>query len=350
MKTKLAAGLAFVLALSAQAFAQKGGGFGGGGAGGGMGPGGMQNKIRWASNVDNPVVAEDPITARRLKQMGIEPVDKKYMFVYVRPIAETVDPGSFNSTDIITLSHEAWVFVKMDYDKDNPHQKAWGLKGAPAIIGCDLHANDFIKSASIDLASIRRITGGLPEAIQRYEQKLKSDFAKANEFLKSDEPKAMKLFVEIVSDGKKGYKEVEDSATKVGDFGQAAILKSDLPESVSPEAGIDYLEEMAKIFKGTAPAVQAEIRIARLDHDRGQIQPAIQRLLGIQKYDPRSVKAEIDNALHALEDISRAGEAKVELASSGDKTLAKDSLRRLAKDYAGTDAGKKAADASKRFE
>jgi hypothetical protein len=347
MKTKLTAGLAFVLALSAQAFAQKGGGIGGGG---GMGPGGMNNKIRWANNVDNPVVADDPLQAARLKRMGIDPVDKKFMFVYIRPISETVDPGPFNSNDIILLSHEAWVFVKMDYDKDNPHQKAWGVRAAPAILGCDLHANDFVKTNTVDLASIRRITGSLPELVQRYEQKLKSDFARANDLLKTDDAKAMKLFVEIVSDGKKGYKEVDESATKVGEYGQATLLKADFPESVSPEAGIDYLDELVKMFKGTAPAVQAEIRIARLDHDRGNIQPAIQRLLGIQKYDPRMIKTELENALRALDDISKAGEAKVELASSGDKALAKESLRRLAKDYAGTEAGKRATDASKRFE
>jgi hypothetical protein len=347
MKTKLAAGLVFVLAISAQAFAQKGGGLGGGGKGGG-GP--LNDKIRWANNVDNPTVADDPLQAARLKRMGIEPVDKKYMFVYIRPIAETLDPGPFNSGDIVLLSHEAWIFVKMDFDKDNPHQKAWGVKGAPAIIGCDLHANDFIKTSAVDLASIRRITGGLPELVQRYEQKLKSDFARGNELLKTDDAKAMKLFVEIVSEGKKGYKEVEESTARVGEFGQTALLKADLPESVSPEAGVDYLDELVKMFKGTPPAIQAEIRIARLDHDRGNIQPAIQRLLGIQKGDPRMIKAELENALRALDDISKAGEAKVELASSGDKTLAKESLRRLAKDYAGTEAGKRANDASKRFE
>jgi len=62
------------------------------------------------------------------------------------------------------------------------------------------------------------------------------------------------------------------------------------------------------------------------------------------------LKAEIENAARTLDEISRAGEAKVELAATGDKTLAKETLRKLAKDYAGTEAGKRATDASKRFE
>lgn len=345
MKTKLAASLAFLLALSAQAFAQKGGFGPGMGDRGGM----LNNKIRWSNNVD-AAATEDPAEARRRKMMGLDPVDKKYLFVYIRPIAETDDPNSFNSADIVKLSHEAWIFVKMDYDKDNAHQKAWGVKAAPMVIGCDLHSNDFIKTNSVAVDSLRRVTGGLPEMITRYEQKLKSDYAKAVDLFKTDDAKAMKLFVDIVSDGKKGYKEVDDSEKRVGEYAVTALARAELPESVSPEAGIDYLDEVSKVFKGTAPGVQAEIRIARIDHERGNVQPAIVRLVSITKYDPRMLKAEIENAARALDEISRAGEAKVELAATGDKALAKETLRKLAKDYAGTEAGKRATDASKRFE
>ena len=343
MKTKLAVSFAFVLAISAQAFAQKGGG-------GGFGPGmdRMGTKVRWSNSVDK-IAESDPFEERRRKAMGLDPVDKKYMFIYIRPIAETTDPGAFNSTDIAELSHNAWVFVKMDFDKDNVHQKAWGVKGAPMIIGADLHSNDFIKTTSVALDSIRRVTGGLPEMIARYEQKLKSDFAKANDLAKNDESKALKLYVDIVADGKKGYKEVEDSTAKVGEMSQTALRKAELPESVSPEAGIDYLDDLVKIFKGTAPGVEAEIRIARLDHERGNVQPAIMRLVAILKYDPK-LKAEIENAARVLAEIARAGESKVELAVTGDKALAKETLRKLSKDYAGTDAAKKALEASKRFE
>ncbi len=342
MKTKLALSVAFVLAISAQAFAQKGG------FGGEFGDRGGAPRIRWSNNVDK-IAESDPFEERRRKAMGLDPVDKRYMFVYIRPIAETADPGTFNSTDIAKLSSEAWVFVKMDFDKDNPHQKGWGVKAAPMIIGCDLHANDFVKTNSIALDSIRRVTGGLPEMVARYEQKLKSDYGKANDLAKTDEAKAVKLYVDIVADGKKGYKEVDESTVKVGELSQSALKKADLPESVSPEAGIDYLDDVVKAFKGTPPGVEAEIRIARLDHERGNIQPAILRLLGIQKYDSR-LKTEIEHAARTLEEIARAGETKVELAVTGDKTLAKETLRKLAKDYTGTEAAKKALEASKRFE
>ncbi|HLF93382.1 MAG TPA: hypothetical protein VJB14_07965 [Planctomycetota bacterium] len=342
MKTKLAVSVAFVLAISAQAFAQKGG------FGGEFGDRGGAPRIRWSNNVDK-IAEADPFEERRRKAMGLDPVDKRYMFVYIRPIAEMADPGTFNSTDIAKLSNEAWVFVKMDFDKDNAFQKGWGVKAAPMIIGCDLHANDFVKTNSIALDSIRRVTGGLPELVVRYEQKLKSDYAKANDLAKSDEAKAVKLYVDIVADGKKGYKEVEESMVKVGELAQSALKKSELPESVSPEAGIDYLDDVVKAFKGTPPGVEAEIRIARLDHERGNVQPAILRLMGILKYDSK-LKTEIEHAVRALEEIARAGETKVELAVTGDKTLAKETLRKLAKDYAGTDTSKKALEASKRFE
>ena len=358
MKTKLAASLAFVLALSIPAFAQKGGGGKGGGFGGGDFGGRDRegNRIRWSSNIDGITDSKDPFEAERRKRMGMEPIENKYLFVYIRPIAETQDPNEFNNNDIVELSYNQWIFVKMDFDKDNVHQKGWGVKAAPACLGCDLHGNDFNRTGNPSLGEVRRITGGLPELIARYEQKLKSDFTKANEIAKTDDSKAVKLYVEIVANGKKGYKEVVESATKLGDYAQSALKRADLPESVSPEAGIDYLEDLAKLFKGagaegkaTGPSVQAEIRIARLDYERGNVKAAIQRLLAILKYDPK-LKAEIDNAARALEEMSHAGEAKVELAVTGDRALAKETLRKLASDYAGTEAAKRALEAAKRFE
>jgi len=59
------------------------------------------------------------------------------------------------------------------------------------------------------------------------------------------------------------------------------------------------------------------------------------------------MKAEIDLAQKALEEISKAGDAKIEAALAGDRTAAKDVLRKLAKDYQGTEAGKHAADLAK---
>jgi hypothetical protein len=347
MKTKLAGSLVFVLALSAQAFAQKGGK---GGFGGEFGDRGGPTRPRWVNNMDSVAAPEDPFEARRRKMMGLDPAEKKYMLVYIRPQAETEDPAAFNSVDISKLSHDSFVFVKMDFDKDNAYQKGWGVKVAPMVIGCDLHTNEFIKTNAVSLDSLRRVVGGLPEVIARYETELKSDFAKANEAVKTDEPKAMKLFVKIVSDGKKGYKEVDESATKVHDYAEGALRKADLPESVSPEAGIDFLDEVSKIFKGTAPGVQADIRIARLDHDRGLAAKAIERLSPIiQKADPK-LKSEVESAARALEDISKAGEAKVELAASGDRAIARETLKKLASDYKGTEAGKRALEAAKKFE
>ena len=100
--------------------------------------------------------------------------------------------------------------------------------------------------------------------------------------------------------------------------------------------------------RSTAPGAKAEIALALLDHSRGNILPAIQRLLSVMKYDARLLKPEVEAAAKALDEISKAGDARIEGALNGpDKAVAKEVLRKLAKDYAGTDAGKHAADASK---
>jgi hypothetical protein len=119
---------------------------------------------------------------------------------------------------------------------------------------------------------------------------------------------------------------------------------------VSVEAGIDYLDEIAKTFRGTATGVQAEIRIARLDHERGNPAAAILRLAQLQKSDAKLPKGEIEKAAQALEEISRAGEAKLEAALTGDKALAKEAVRKIARDYAGTEAAKRANEALRKLD
>lgn len=350
---KVAAALAFLMALSAQALAQGKGGKDEGGKGGKEGKDGdkSDNRISWYRTLES--VADNTDTSEKRRKMkgfaGSDAADKKYILVYIRPLAEIREPGDFNNADMINLSQAEWSFVKMDFDKENAHIKAWGIKNAPAVIGCDIHGNDYLKAGAPSIDQLRRITGGVPEMVQRYEAKLKSDYARALDALKTDDARAVKLFVEIVANGKKGYKEVDESATRLGEFAESALKKADLPESVSPEAGIDYLDDLTRIFKGTATGVQAEIRIARLDHERGNVQPAILRLVAIQKYDPK-LKAEIENAGRALEEISKAGDAKVERAASGDRALAKETLRKLSRDYAGTDAGRKAGEIARRLE
>jgi hypothetical protein len=103
-----------------------------------------------------------------------------------------------------------------------------------------------------------------------------------------------------------------------------------------------------KVYRSTAPGARAEIVLAMLDHARGNVQPAIQRLLKVQKYDARVLKGEIESAGKALDEISKAGDVKIEAAlAAPDKAVAKEVLKKLAKDYQYTEAGKHAADAAK---
>jgi hypothetical protein len=340
------AGLVAFFFLSATAFAQVKGG-------GGFGAGADRMKVTWYPNLEKVIDTPDAVPPgappRRLKGMP-DAVEKKYIFVYVRPLAESSDPGEFNNSDVVQLSHNEWAFVKMDFDRENAHLKAWGIKGAPVCLACDLHGNEFARTASATIDQIRRLTGSLPGLVARYEATLRGDYARALELLKTDESKSLRLFSEIVSNGKIGYKEVTEAQARVAEYGEIALRKAELPESVSPEAGIDYLDEIAKTFRGTATGVQAEIRIARLEHERGNPAAAILRLGQIQKSDAKLPKGEIEKVAQALDEISRAGEAKLEAALLGDKALAREAVRKIARDYAGTEAGKKANEAFRKLD
>jgi hypothetical protein len=336
---------AFVIALAGLAHAQ--GGFGG------KGDMRERDRIPWVrGGMDRAISGGtelSPIEKRRLKIQGIEPSDKKYIFVYIRSTKdEATEPREVaNCADAVDASRGAWHFVLLDADPENAYQKAWGIKGGPACIGCDVYGNDFVKLPGLSIDIIRSVIKGTPEQVQKYEAKLRYDFQKATETLKTDEEKGAKMFVDLCLFGRTGYKEVSESHTKLTELSELSLKKSDLAAAVSPEMGVDYLEELVKAYRATSPGVKAEVMLAVLEHARGNVQPAIQRLLKVIKYDVRTLKAEIELAQKALDEISKAGDLKIEAAFAGDKSVAKEICKKLARDYAGTEAAKHATDASK---
>jgi hypothetical protein len=236
----------------------------------------------------------------------------------------------------------------MDFDRENVYQKAWGIKAAPACVGCDLYANDFVKISAVNVDAIRSVVRSTPDLVAKYEARLKADFAKATDTLKSDEEKGLKLMVDLCLAAKNGYKETADAQKALNELTEIVFKKGELASAVSPETGSEYYDDLVKLFRTTAPGARAEISLALLEHARGNVQSAIQRLIKVAKYDPRLLKSEVELAGKALEEISKAGDAKVEGALAGsDKALAKEAVRKLAKDYAGTDAGRHAMEAAK---
>jgi len=125
----------------------------------------------------------------------------------------------------------------MDLDRENVYQKAWGVKSAPACIGCDLYANDFFKAGAVSVDAIRGVVRSTPELIAKYEAKLKSDFAKATDVIKTDEEKGLKLLVDVCVTGKNGYKEVSEAQTKLNELTESLFKKGELASAVSPEDG-----------------------------------------------------------------------------------------------------------------
>lgn len=331
-----------VLTLAALAQAQAGTGFG---------RGAERERIPWYPSVEKVGSGDNlsPMERRRLKALGIEPSDKKYIFVYIRPLSEDKEPNEFSTCqDAIEASRGPWAFVKMDFDKENLYQKAWGIKSAPYCVGCDLYANDFTKMQGVSVDTIRKIVGATPGQIMAYEMRLKSEFSKATDALKSDEEKGLKLLVDLCIGGKNGYKEVSEAQTKLNELTEATFRKGELAAAVSPEAGAEYYDDLTKIYRTTAPGVRAEVFLALMEHARGNVQPAILRLQKALKNDPRLFKTEIEAASKALDEVSKAGDAKIEAALNGpDKSAVKEALRKLAKDYAGTEAGKHAVEAAK---
>lgn len=311
----------------------------------------FSRRVQWLPSMETAMNGGGEMGERerlRLRAFGIEPADRKFVFVYIRPITEDKELDVWANTDIAGQSRGAWGFVKMDFDKENVWQKAWGVRAAPAIIGCDLHGNDFAKAASAGVDAVRSLLKAVPAEVAKYEASIKLTFGRAMETLKQDEERGLKALVDFCMIAKPGYKETAEAGAKLAEVAEGALRKGELAEAVSVETGIDYHDDLVKVLKSSAPGVHAEIRLARLDHERGNVQPAILRLQKILKLDARTLKKEIDDAVAALADLNKAGEAKVDEALKiADRAVSKDALRKLARDYAGTEAGKRAVEVSK---
>ncbi len=327
---------------------------------GGFGPDGFgQPSIFWFPSIesamgrggerqadpDNP----DPME-RFARGFGFEPVQKKYIFVYVRAVADDKDPTVFNNTEFVTASLREWAFVKMDFDREHPHQKNWGLAGPPACVTLDMHGNDWLKTNHLSIDALRGLVRNTPEVIARFETKLKIDFQRAVEALKADEARGVKALIGVASLNKVGYKEITDAQAALAEAAETWFKNAELLESATFEQAIAYLEEMVKLYRNTSPGVRAEVRIGRLENKRDSVPAAVQRLGKVLKYDARFLRREIDEAASLLEEISREGEAKIAAALAGGRAEARDALRKIARDYAGTAAGKRAIEELRNLE
>lgn len=307
----------------------------------------FRTRLQWYPSLEAAMGGGDALSEmerRRMRFFGENPVDKKYILVYVRPLNEEKEPGDFQNADVINQSRGAWAFVKMDFDKENRWLKAWGIGRAPAVVATDLHGNEFGKAASSD--AVRGLCKSVPDLIAKYEAKLRADWAKVGDQLKLDEEKGAKSLVDFCQIAKPGYKETGEAAARLTEVSEGALKRGELAESVGVDAGIAYYDDLSRTYAKTPPGVLSQIRLALLEHERGNVRKALDALLRIQK--DRLSPAETDETAKAVQEISRRGELKIEGAlGSPDKTAARDLLRKIASDYAGTDAGKRASELAK---
>ncbi len=331
MKTPLAAAVA-LLACAAPAFAQRG-------------PDDlMGRRLSWYPSLEAAMGGGDALSEmerRRMRFFGENAQDKKYILVYVRPLSEEKEPGDFQNADVITQSRGPWAFVKMDFDKENKWLKAWGIGRAPACIGTDLHGNEFGRIASTD--GVRGLLKSVPDLIAKYEAKIRIDWSKIGDQLKLDEERGAKLLVDFCQIAKPGYKETGEANAKLSEISEAALKRGELAESVSVDAGVGYYEDLTRTYGKTAPGILSQIRLAFLEHERGNVRKGLDSLQRILK--ERLSPHETEEANRSIQEISKRGELKIEgVLANPDKSAAKDALRKLASEYAGTDAGKRAVE------
>lgn len=322
---------ACVLSLSTPAFAQGGGGPGGGGGGRGRG-----TRVEWAADMDAAM--------RQAKEKNA------YLFIFVKNAADK-DPTEFNNADLDAISKQGGViFVKLNFSKEDEWIKQWKVQAAPMILGCDRHGNDYNRAASTNIDKIRGILDALPALVQKYEAKLKSEYGKFQEALKTQQnAKIGKALADLLPVLKKGYKETDETLAKMKEIEGAEVKKIEQGGKGDAEIELEWLKEMLADFKNTPLAAEAELRLAKIEKEKDP-QAGLARVKRVQKLEGLGYPPKVEAATALLGEITADGEARVAEAVKLDKAAAKEALRKLVKDYAGTDAAKRASEALKSVE
>ncbi len=274
--------------------------------------------------------------------------NNRFLLVYIRPAKQERDPADFTVQDIIDSSRVDFVFFKQAYDPSAPEMTLFGVRRAPTLIGMDRFGNEFKRTDQTLLAEIRRILRETPDLVRKFVAKLQADFARAEEAaLAGDTSRTLKLYLPIAVLNRKGYVEILKAREWVTAEGRERLRRIEsIPERRTVR---ERLTELAALFKGTIPAAEAELRLARLDLEQGWIAAAIQRLSRLAKLDWVDAQEIAETAKTELDALISAGLKKVEaafqIASLGNPASAKTALKKIQDDYPGTPVAEKAAEA-----
>ena len=235
-----------------------------------------------------------------------KPKKDRYLLVYVRPPGEVREPGAF-LLDVLTAASEGrWTFVLMNFDRRNSWQQTWGVRKAPAVVGCDAHGNAFHSLPRITMDGLKSIIHRVPDSIRRYRASLKIEYSRSLKLLQTNRERGVRRLVEFARQGKTGYPEVNKAYHKLRELAAPALRRADLAESVSPDDGAEYLQYLIGLYGSTPPGVRAEIRMARLDHAQGRVQEAVFRLQNVLRHKPRRLRKELNDAAALFEKFAAA--------------------------------------------
>ncbi len=370
MKTTTIAFLGLLL-FAGQAYAQGFGG-GGGGWGRGRGPGaggnpngGMPNNGPGSNNgmPNRPSdMGRGPETSVPWAESIEDAVDragseKQNVLLWVHESGQSELPALANR-EVHDLIENQWVLTRQSFSKKSEKIVELKITSAPTLLAMDRYLNDFgrlrTSPGSTQLEGFLRTA---QKSIDEFVRQLEESWSKAQDHLKAkNEPAAIKLLVEIVLSGKKGYPKLALAKEKLTEIaeGQFKLSEALLAKPETEKDGANLLESVAKLFKGTPASAEAELRLARYALTQRNIPGFMARVERVSKLDVGTFKEEIQKASALLEEFVSGGieeiRKAIQFGIDGDLDQAKTKIERIRKDYNGTPVAKHATDVLKDLE
>ena len=334
-----------ISAMSVYAQDRGPGGKGPPGPGGGKHGGGKEEKsepkeMPWAESLETGQKKAD--------------TDQKFILMYVRPAGEVREPACFTGTEALKAATNGWIFVRRDFSKEDKELKRLKVTAPGVIIGLDRYLNDFKCRGAADGGTLQAILIKLPNTVLDFRQKIAGLWAQAIKSLDAGaEEKAVKPMVEIVASGKRGYIEIVESFRRLREAGAKRLDAADDLLVRDDAAYAKELKDVTEDFKGTPVAISAEILLARLDRMSLATGAGIARLTKAAANDDDQFAPEVAAALAYKQELIEEGRGRVDtaakLGASGEVDAAKETLRKIATEYKGTDVESAAQEALKKL-
>ncbi len=255
---------------------------------------------------------------------------------------------AFRVEKVRALGEQSFAFVAEPLDSANRTQQDLKIKVAPTWVAMDKFGNILTQtSARLDAVQTYDWLNAVLAQAKSAADEVESRSAQAHQMLKKNQSSGIRKLIDFLNwaRSKKGYPQIAEAQKTLQSLADECFVRARLQlEAPDTEKdGLATLKFVQDSFKGSAPAIQADLVLAEHLRRKGDVPGAWSKLDRVAA-DPKVPPAERDRARAAQTAILSEGLARLrsllKAAGEGDWEAAQEALRQLKVQHAVTEVAR----------